>query len=429
LDKKAYRIYIRPTCQEVKAYQWIWGVFSDYLQLDYSFCLHVQEADFIVGDEFGDHIRTNENFWSLIREKKFDYSLLLDDQMYVRYSDNSIDFFSTAFYFINCLWEKSELSVKDKWGRSEFSNSIWKFYGYEKPFSFVNQLFEDYASQLSLDIPHNKSKVFLSHDIDTIYGAIVEDTYCALKQRNIFQAFKVIFENVFRGPQWKNFKSILELEKKYAMFSTFFWLPIKGKVKGIGKNADYNINTLDSAFNLVEQYGGNNGIHKSISSYTFKEELKMLSFNPIINRNHYLKYTWEELQEEIDNSELKMDASLGYAEAYGYRNGYSLPFTPFDINRNKAYGFVEVPLTIMDGTFSKYLKNDAETAFLKLEKFIEENKLNGVISILWHNSHFTNYKYKGYKSLYEKLLKKCNELQINSISPQQIYGNYKIRRQ
>jgi peptidoglycan/xylan/chitin deacetylase (PgdA/CDA1 family) len=429
LNKESYNIYIRSTCSEKNAYKWIWSVFCDYLKLDYSYCTNIDDADFIIGEEEGDTILVNNDFWRLINEKQFDFRILLNDQMFVCYQNNSKDYLSTAFYFINCIWERSDSSKKDQWGRSEFSNSIWAYYGYQRPFTFVNQLFDEFAERLGISIAKKRSKVFLSHDIDTIYGAIFEDFYHALKQKKVREVFNVIFENVFKGHQWINFETILKVEEKYNMFSTFFWLPVKGKVKGIGKNADYKIDRLKSMFKLIESYGGSNGLHKSIAPYSIQDELEKIPFKTFINRNHYLKFNWCELQNELEVSQIKIDASLGYAEMFGYRNGYSLPFVPFDLSNKKSHSFIEIPLTIMDGTFSKYLKKDVDEAFLQLERFIEDNEYNSIITVLWHNSHFTEYKYKGYRKLYEKLLIKFQEKGIVPISPQQILENFKLNKE
>jgi hypothetical protein len=168
------------------------------------------------------------------------------------------------------------------------------------------------------------------------------------------------------------------------------------------------------------------GLHKSISNQNHKEEIEKLPFQAISNRNHFLKFNLPDLIESIENSNIQVDYSLGYAEVIGYRNGYSLPFVPFNLALNRKCTFVEVPLTIMDGTLSAYKKLTYHEAKKLASSFMQSHSENSVISILWHNSHYTDYKYEGYPRLYEDLLVLANKSSMVSILSSDIKDKFSI---
>ena len=126
----------------------------------------------------------------------------------------------------------------------------------------------------------------------------------------------------------------------------------------------------------------------------------------------------------MNDSTLKMDASLGYAEVIGYRNGYSLPFIPFDLEKGRASSFIEVPLAIMDVTLSRYQKLEDKEAITCIQDFIKENNKNSIISILWHNSHFSNIKYRGYGTVYKHILNYASECKISSVQSDSLINSY-----
>jgi hypothetical protein len=129
---------------------------------------------------------------------------------------------------------------------------------------------------------------------------------------------------------------------------------------------------------------------------------------------------------KLSDSSIKLDCSLGFAEHYGFRNSYGKAFQPFDIVSNKPYDFIEAPLHFMDTTFHQYLKTDVHTIGTTVIDFFEQNKLNCDISLLWHNTFFTDYKYNSYLKEYKKILCYIYENKIEVISPLQLIEENKL---
>jgi hypothetical protein len=128
----------------------------------------------------------------------------------------------------------------------------------------------------------------------------------------------------------------------------------------------------------------------------------------------------------IEESGLKLDASLGFSEQVGFRNNYGLPFNPFNLKEGKPYSFVEAPLHVMDTTLFKNKKISLEEKQKDVFAFFEKNKSNCVISVLWHNNFFSNYKYKGYLQFYKNILAYIKDNKLKPITQQEILDNYAL---
>jgi hypothetical protein len=178
----------------------------------------------------------------------------------------------------------------------------------------------------------------------------------------------------------------------------------------------------------VEIAGSENGLHKSISAETFKQEIAKFGATPLGNRYHYLKYNLPEGFESLEGTGLKLDASLGFAEEIGFRNSYGLPYNPYNFKTREPFNFVEAPLHVMDRTYFQYKKLSPADAWLDLLDFFERNRENCVLSILWHNNFFSNYKFKGYMELYKKILMYIVENQFKTLTQKEIIDQYSITK-
>jgi hypothetical protein len=334
------------------------------------------------------------------------------------------DYIATAFFFITSLQEYND-NNPDAIGRFQYKNSYQSRFNNVKE-NRVQYCFDKIASTLRLPSHSEKSSFFLSHDIDSVYGSILEDGFNVLKQGRIDKFFGFLFNVAAGKPEWLNMDRIMKIESEYDCRSTFFWIMNKGGAKSL-KNADYNFHSpaIQRHFENTGKNGFENGIHKSLSAETLNDEIKKYGTMPLSNRYHYLNFRLPDGYNSLDRSGLKMDASLGFSEQMGFRNSYGLPFNPFDFQNKKPYSFIEVPLHVMDRTFFNK-KMSAKAAEKEILDFFENNKTNCVLSILWHNNFFTDFKYKGYLSLYKTILQYIKDNNFASISQQEIINKYRI---
>jgi hypothetical protein len=81
----------------------------------------------------------------------------------------------------------------------------------------------------------------------------------------------------------------------------------------------------------------------------------------------------------------------------------------------------------MDRTFFQYTKQTPEEAGDAIFEFFEKNSTNCVLSILWHNNFFTDYKFKGYLDLYKRILTYISDNNFRTISGREVIQQYAIR--
>jgi peptidoglycan/xylan/chitin deacetylase (PgdA/CDA1 family) len=343
-------------------------------------------------------------------------------------SNEEEDELMTVFYLINSIQEYNSTSV-DNIGRYKYENSYQKKYNMIES-NFVTVLFEVYFKKYFPQLLNNrlfeKTQFFFSHDIDSLYGAFLQDGKAALKNGRFDIIAKLIFNAIILKPEWFNIDKILKIENQYDLKSTFFWIINKGRVNARLTNADYDINSVALKQTLQSILNNHSfiGLHKSISNETFNQELKKMPVQTTINRNHYLRLALPKHYQSIEESDLKIDCSLGFAEHYGFRNSLAIPFVPFNITEKKPYHFLEVPLNVMDGTFQKYMKLSPGETTQRVIDFIEKNKTNSVISVLWHNHFFNSYRFGGYFKPYEDILIYIKEQKFSFVNPETLFNKY-----
>ncbi|MCG9912308.1 MAG: hypothetical protein MH137_13525 [Flavobacteriales bacterium] len=401
---KPYEVYIQPDVMERNAMLWCWENFARFAGISFYYTDNPNAA-FSIGNAKENTVAYNTRFWGKINQQKYSGKNHLNQAGFIEFENGEIDYFGTAFYFVNCIWEY-DTSQRDELGRSDFRQSVWHEMGLDCTQNRVAEIYRIIGEKLKINIPEKKSQLFLSHDIDSVYGAWKEDGKAALKKGRLLDFFKIQWENISGKPQWLNIQEIINIETLYNARSTFFWLTEKGRINKRKTNADYSLQDENIKKNI--KLCSEKGLHKSLSNKSMKEEFLLLNPAERINRYHYLHFSIPACYMEWEEANLMADCSLGYAETFGFRNGYGLPYYPFDLVNRKIINTLEIPLHIMDGTFSKYKNWNAAEAEKEIVSFIDNNKQHAIISILWHNSHFTDFKYEGYPQLYEKILAYCS---------------------
>ena len=371
-------------------------------------------ADITVGVGNENDIKVSPTFYGDTTSLDSDFKVCLEDR--------SIDYILTIFYYLNSLQEYNSKDV-DEYGRFKFVNSIQNKLNCTDTNlvqQWIDELIGSQPKLSSLIGKNRKSKFFLTHDIDSVYGAIKEDGFYALKNIQFSEMFRLMFNAAFAKPDWLNMDKIINIEDEYGFKSTFYWLLIKDKL-----NSDYNFASakIQKEFKCVADKGWENGLHKSMSQNSFADEIKIFGSKPKGNRFHYLKFDLPKGYDIIEASGIPLDTSLGFSEALGFRNSYGSPFMPYNLQTKKTYNFVEAPQLIMDRTFFKDRKGISEIK-RDLINFFEMNKHDCVFTINWHNNFFTELKYKGYVELYRGLLEYFKESEIECITQSEIIKEY-----
>ena len=260
-----------------------------------------------------------------------------------------------------------------------------------------------------------KFAVCLTHDVDRVKKTYQYFTHF-IRTKDYYH-LKSFFDNG-NEPYW-NFEKIIDIEKKYGVKSTFFFLSESKKFNVFRPNEwkltlgryDINNEKISRTIQKLHADGWEIGLHGSYESYKNKEILMqekkhledILGDDVIGIRQHYLNLvipdTWK-IQEEVG---FKYDASFGSTIEIGFKEQQYLPFHPF---KNQ---FSVIPLTIMDSALFQESK-DMSDAWIKCKELIDYAEKNGaLLTILWHQRVFNEKEFAGWSIIYEKILKYCCE--------------------
>jgi hypothetical protein len=352
------------------------------------------------------------------------------------------DIIAASFYFLS-NWQEYSAANLDKLNRFSEKNSLQEKLKITH-FPIVNYYFDILKTAIekthskSLKLPQWNNKQFvtcITHDIDKCESAWKEGSYREFKKGNFAAPFQLFWKKFTGKDEWYNFDVIQEIESNFNATSSFYFLPFKGTKNGI-KNADYDITKkkFDAVKKKIIQAGSEVGIHGSIGTsddiVSFQRDIAKLGNKPIGNRFHYLKFNPKKTISVLENSGIKYDTTLGFADNYGFKCGICHPFYLYDIEYDRESSVLEIPLVLMDSTlsFSKYLKLKSEEAIEKIIPIIAEIiKFHGCFTILWHNTHFSEYKHTGWRKVFTDILNYCSTNGSLLVSGEKVYGIFTKR--
>ena len=352
------------------------------------------------------------------------------------YLSINYDIVASAFYFLSG-WNEWVSSCNDQYGRIDYGQSMAKSLGITK-IPVVNYYFDilhDAVSQCNNNSPkrlwnNHSFAAVLTHDIDNCMSAWLEGSFSELKKGKLFSIPGLVWKRFMSKDAWFNFDLISTIEKQYEARSTFFFLPEKGK-KNQWKNADYDVRNkkIRQAIRKLGDDGFEIGIHGSFGTHMdalkLKKEISVIDTPSITgNRFHFLMFNPEKTIGVLENSGVKYDTSLGFAEHIGFRRSTCYPFYLYDFEQDKMSSVLEIPLIVMDTTLrnKKYMDFTPEMTLNAVSKLVDEvKKFNGVFTLLWHNTFFSEYKFAGWRQIYQDILEYCKNNHALLTTGQNVY--------
>ncbi len=219
----------------------------------------------------------------------------------------------------------------------------------------------------------------------------------------------------------------LDKEKEYNLYSTFFvagntinrqrsdpsyWL----SSKVIHNGQEWRLSDVVKSF---EDMGWEIGLHGSYNSYQDENLLgkerdlliKQTGCKIIGVRHHCLRFDVRKTWSVHENLGFTYDTTLGYNEINGFRAGIAFPFTPYDIYNGCEYNLLELPMSIMDGSFfcDYGEKLDAQKAIIRCEKITNAVKETGGMLVVNFHPNFCATTHADSWKLYEYILKHATE--------------------
>jgi hypothetical protein len=252
-------------------------------------------------------------------------------------------------------------------------------------------------------LPGVEHMVICSHDIDFYYtnkrSALLRLAKnlviaCApYRSRSYAESnLRMIFD-VLSGERVGDYLPALFQQSLSANFkSTLFAVP-----KHLHRrDPNYEISEIVSRLSEAEPNGFSVGLHGSYTSVIEGNTLlpeaaameKALGHKTIANRQHWLRFeSHEKLYRAVADAKLALDSSLGFSDQVGFRNGASFAFPPYNVEDEKPYEFLEIPLVIMDGSLEAASRKSKENPQDVADEVLQASRRWswGGVSVLWHN--------------------------------------------
>jgi peptidoglycan/xylan/chitin deacetylase (PgdA/CDA1 family) len=264
------------------------------------------------------------------------------------------------------------------------------------------------------EYPENKPfAVCLTHDVDVLYKTKrlkISEAWGQLRNARFSKCISSIKETRSKKLPWWNFSDIMALENQYDAKSSFYFM-VQDQYT---EDYNYEIEDCEAVISELSDNGWEIGLHGGYFAYTDpvimrkqKTQLeKVLNKNIVGYRNHYLQFKIPDTWEHLHSAGFQYDATFGYADCIGFRNGMCHPFKPYNLTTQSEIDILEIPLNIMDDTLNSYMKFDLATSWEMTKQLIDTvEQYHGVITLLWHNHILIGEQRK----FYEKILKYCAE--------------------
>jgi len=237
-------------------------------------------------------------------------------------------------------------------------------------------------------------------------------------------------------PNW-SIDRIREIERAHGGRSTYFLLAGHGHPAD-GPDPDAYDAVRERLVREVQDGGDEVGLHPS---YRTSEEPERLQAErdglaelagPVRSaRFHFLRHDPHRDLAVLDRLGFEVDSSHGFADAPGFRAGFSHPYHPFDIAADRPLGLLEVPLAVMDATLQddRYLGLSAQDGLRRALGVLEHvARSGGTAAVLWHPDRFGVPYARGWDVAYEELVVWCRDRGGDLIACEDVPGRYSTQR-
>lgn len=288
----------------------------------------------------------------------------------------------------------------DHFDRDCFSNLIDEF---KEILSVpILDILRNYFRQKFKIIPNKETKVFFTCDFDILniwdnwsFKTLIGELWRSIKRLDfktfLYLPFSYSFSRIFRSANsFLNF-NMFSFSEEYENIGFFISDTSSSKYDGV---INYKNKVVQGYIQDLKRKGVRFGLHTNFGTRDNPKSIflqeksfkKIFHDSPKNNRHHYLRFDFLHFLRTLEKIGVKEDFSIYFAESLCFRCGLSSRFQIWDISNNKPFNVVLVPTTLMDGTFTDYLKvcySEAEVMCKnKIDLVIEHGDS---LVLLWHN--------------------------------------------
>ncbi|MGB0885898.1 MAG: DUF7033 domain-containing protein [Chitinophagales bacterium] len=358
--------------------------------------------------------------------KGVEFPVFIHNNTFSLYNEDgkiSFDIYLNVFLFLSG-WLELKNTARDKHGRFPYNESLQKKYNFVS-IPIVNIYFEllyevALKNEVLIEKIEFKESIIFTHDIDQFRSGWFENIQYHLNHFSIKSLFQIplnIFKKTLKlkDDYLKGMEKMLEIDEENNVETISFLL-----MKKSHQNADFDI--FDNRFKeIIEKTIAKQeiGIHPSYETFN-NEKLYLEDVKALDNlsqketkksRQHFLRYNMALTPKIIEKSSIEEDYTLGFAEQYGFRNGIANPFYLYNFETKQAFHFKSIPLVFMDVSLINYEQEKTrKELFEEVKEFLKTTTkdYNCQFSVLFHNSVFSNVKYKGFTEFYKDITLSLN---------------------
>jgi hypothetical protein len=340
-----------------------------------------------------------------------------DDQSHIPF-----DLLAASFYLVS-RYEEHLPYYKDEHGRFEAKQSL----AYNN--NFLQQPIIDEWAYMLADLlaehfpgfrtGERSFKYISTIDIDNAYAFLFKGisrtlgaTLRSLLNLNLEDNLRRYQTLASKRDPYDTYDIFFDIHQKYNLKPLWFFLV------GDSGRFDDNVSVDKTAYqNLIRDIAAkfDVGIHPSYKAFKnyklLSQEVKKLE--GIIDRKvtksrqHYLKIDFDETYQNLIQSGIEQDYTMGYATDIGFRAGTCTPFHYYDLQKEEETPLTIYPFQIMDITLNQHKGYNITEAISVVEDLIEKIKrVNGTFISIWHNEALSDHgHWKGWETVYREMLR------------------------
>ena len=406
--------------------KYVFDIISSFTGIEFGICGRHEDYELILPN--GKNIVIRDSFFGELGEKNtyLDTELIPDSVKFlscIHADDLPVIFGSDSFYenengvtigadifagifFMLSRWEEAALKAKDDHGRFPGSES------YAVKHDLIRRpVVDEYIDFLirvihSLDpgveIKARESRVIVTSDIDSLEkfrrGKTLKMFAGHLLKRYdpfLFAADLYRYAAKLFGAKdpYDTFDRIYSAAEKYGTKPVFFILTAP---EGPYNDGWFARSEHDAGvFKSLAEKGAGIGLHYGYFSLLSENNIKSEKFElekkygncAVKGRAHFLQFDVRSSYGILELSGIKEDFSLGYSRHAGFRCGTGRAFSPWDIDRKRAYDIKERPLIVMDTTLYAHNRMKKDQIKAEFEYFLRTAERFGTdLTLLIHNS-------------------------------------------
>lgn len=269
--------------------------------------------------------------------------------------------------------------------------------------------------------PLPEADIVLTHDVDYVSKTLD----FRLKQavhlvRGLVRggASGAAARRIFLSGDYFTFPVLMALEEKFGVRSiVHFYGGPAGRRRApsevfLDPGYDVGAPRIAGAIARLRDGGWKIGLHQGFNSWRSSDRMaeekwrvEQASNGPVAHcRQHWLRFSWRETWRAQQAAGLKSDATLGFNDRAGFRNGGALAMRPWDSGTECPIAITVMPLVVMDSQIRNFPTGSDDDRVAEIAKWLDEVKaVRGEATVVWH-PHTLHADFSGHPG-YEDLLR------------------------